>query len=161
MATSIHTLLNKLAGQTSSSYEVQDQSSMKMNAERRIHRRCEIEESSILVERFEANTIGKGRPLGHLVNLSAGGLCIRTAENNLKIGTQIRIRMVLPSYAGIMPFVAQDGTCRGTNEWAGWMTIVRVTKVNGATEIGGRMVDMREIDRGMLGLSLSAQPLAA
>jgi PilZ domain len=135
---------------------------IKILPERRQHRRCEIDNNRILVERFDStNRFAGGKPLGHLVNISAGGVCIKTAENNLKIGSQIRIRMTLPSYAGIMPFVSQDGSCRGTNEWSGWMTVVRVSKVDGAYEIAGRMVDMREIDRGMLGLYLSAQPLAA
>jgi len=139
-----------------------DYEAIKILAERRQHRRADIEDSRVLVERFEtSNRFVSGKPLGHLVNLSAGGVCIRTIDNNLKIGSQIRVRMVLPTYAGIMPFVSQAGSCRGTNEWSGWMTVVRVKKAGMAFEIAGRLVDMREIDRGMLGLYLSAQPLAA
>ena len=47
-------------------------------------------------------------------------------------------------------------------EWVGWMTVSRVAKINDQTaDVCGRLVDMDEMDRGMLGLYLSTQPLAA
>jgi hypothetical protein len=42
------------------------------------------------------------------------------------------------------------------------MAVSHVQRVGPAMyELGGRLVDMEEIDRGMLGLYLSTQPLAA
>jgi hypothetical protein len=43
------------------------------------------------------------------------------------------------------------------------MAVARVIKVDGGKEVdvAGRLVDMDEMDRGMLGLYLSTQPLAA
>ena len=42
------------------------------------------------------------------------------------------------------------------------MTVNRVAKINkDEYDVAGRLVDMDEIDRGMLGLYLSTQPLAA
>ncbi len=42
------------------------------------------------------------------------------------------------------------------------MTINRVQKMeDGEYDVAGRLVDMEDIDRGMLGLYLSTQPLAA
>jgi hypothetical protein len=42
------------------------------------------------------------------------------------------------------------------------MSIARVQKVtDGAYDVAGRLEDMDEVDRGMLGLYLSTQPLAA
>lgn len=133
----------------------------KPKIDRRRHRRHDYEMSHVIVERWDGPTKG-GRPFGELVDLSAGGIRIRAKSTELRVGAQIRVRLRLPIYAGISPFVAADGTGRGSNEWTGWMTIVRLTKIDSDQfEIAGRLVDMREIDRGMLTLYLSAQPLAA
>lgn len=76
---------------------------------------------------------------------------------------QIRVRLELPTYAGISPFIAPGP--RGLepkHEWIGWITVSRIISVDEKTmEVGGRMVDMHEMDRGMLGLYLSTQPVAA
>ena len=129
--------------------------------DRRRHRRHDYEFSHVQVERWDGPTKG-GRPFGEMIDLSAGGIRIRTNTSDLRVGAQIRIRLRLPVYAGISPFVAADGSGKGSNEWCGWMTITRMQKVNSDLyDIAGRLVDMREIDRGMLTLYLSAQPLAA
>lgn len=129
--------------------------------ERRRGRRCDFEQEGVHVQRWDGPT-KTGRIFGELMDLSSTGLRVRCYKPGLKLGAQIRIRLELPAYAGISPFVTADGTSRGTSEWTGWMTVTRLTKVNSDTyDVAGRLVDMREIDRGMLGLYLSAQPLAA
>jgi hypothetical protein len=129
--------------------------------DRRKHRRHDLECSSVLVERYEGATKG-GRPLGEAMDLSASGIRIRVRKPEVKVGSQLRIRLRLPQYAGISPFVANDGSGKATNEWTGWMTVTRMSKVNSDLwDVAGRLVDMREIDRGMLTLYLSAHPLAA
>ena len=48
--------------------------------------------------------------------------------------------------------------------WLGWLSVARVRPAQDRrdeVEIAGRLVDMDEMDRGMLGLYLSTQPLAA
>lgn len=129
--------------------------------ERRRYRRHDLEMSGIKVERYDGPTKG-GRPLGDAVDLSASGIRIRVRNPDVKVGSQLRVRLCLPAYAGISPFVAGDGSGRASNEWTGWMTVTRMSKVNSDLwDVAGRLVDMREIDRGMLTLYLSAQPLAA
>ncbi|HLL87879.1 MAG TPA: PilZ domain-containing protein, partial [Tepidisphaeraceae bacterium] len=105
-----------------------------------------------------------GKSFGRLVDLSAGGVRIRTeGANAVKPDSQIRVRLSLPDYAGICPFV--DTTSpepKPKREWIGWMTVNRVIKTSdGKTDVAGRLVDMEDMDRGMLGLYLSTQPLAA
>ena len=75
----------------------------------------------------------------------------------------IRVRIELPAYAGISPFVdTTKGEAQPANEWVGWMSIARVQQVDDETvDVAGRLVDMDDMDRGMLGLYLSTQPLAA
>jgi hypothetical protein len=41
------------------------------------------------------------------------------------------------------------------------MTVVRVRDTGSGIELGGRLDDLDELDRGMLSLYLSTQPLAA
>ena len=52
-------------------------------------------------------------------------------------------------------------TLQPKREWVGWMAVARVNNVPGGTEVAGRLVDMDEMDRSMLGLYLSTQPIAA
>ena len=129
--------------------------------DRRRYRRHDLETSGLKVERYDGPSKG-GRPLGDAVDLSASGIRVRIRNPELKVGSQLRIRLCLPAYAGISPFVTSDGTGRASNEWTGWMTVTRMSKVNSDLwDVAGRLVDMREIDRGMLTLYLSAHPLAA
>jgi len=129
--------------------------------DRRRYRRCDLELHRVSIERYDAHR-DSGQLLGHVLNLSAGGLRFRTIDADTRVGAQIRIRLRLPSYAGICPFVAPDGSGRGTDQWIGWASIIRVQKADdNAWDVAAKLVDMREIDRGMLQLYLSAQPLAA
>ena len=138
--------------------------------ERRQHRRHDLEHHAITMERWEGPS-GLRQALGTVVDLSAGGVRVRTvggagaAKGKMSIlpDQQIRVRLELPAYAGICPFVdTTGGQPQPRREWSGWMAVARVTPLEGGEyEIAGRLVDMEEMDRGMLGLYLSTQPLAA
>jgi hypothetical protein len=130
-------------------------------SERREHRRHDIEPQEIPVNRWDG-TRTSGKAFGKIVDLSAGGVRIRTSQA-VKPDNQIRVHLELPAYAGISPFISSQGTnLSPKNEWTGWMTVSRVKNVgNDEYDVAGRLVDMDEIDRGMLGLYLSTQPLAA
>jgi hypothetical protein len=132
------------------------------NDDRREHRRHDLEQQGIAVDRFDGSKRG-GKTFGQLVDLSAGGARIRTTSANVKPDSQIRVRLTLPSYAGICPFVDTTGNqAKPKKEWVGWMAVSRVLPVDGRqVDIAGRLVDMEEMDRGMLKLYLSTQPLAA
>ena len=134
----------------------------KTGAERREHRRHDLEQSGITVERWDGAR-KSGQTMGQLVDLSAGGVRIRTQESNIKADGQIRVKLALPDYAGICPFVdTSSNDPKPKREWIGWMTVARVQKLSDQqAEVCGRLVDMDEMDRGMLGLYLSTQPLAA
>ena len=115
------------------------------------------------MERFNANRQSKREVLGSIVDISAGGVRVRTRDANLRPDHQIRVRLELPAYAGISPFVdTTSNNPQPKREWVGWMTVSRVQRIGDQTfEVSGRLVDMEELDRGMLGLYLSTQPLAA
>jgi len=132
------------------------------NAERRAHRRADLEEQGIEVERWDG-TRRVGKPFGKIVDLSAGGVRIRTTQKNVRADNQIRLRLELPEYAGIKPFIDSGGNMISPKkDWVGWMAVSRVMKVSEQQyEVAGRLVDMDEMDRGMLGLYLSTQPMAA
>ncbi len=133
----------------------------KRTVERRAYRRHDLEPAEISVQRWEGSKRG-GKPFGRLLDLSAGGIRIRTADASVRADQQIRLRLELPNYAGISPFIdttTDEPTPK--NDWVGWLAVTRVSKVNDReVEVSGRLVDMEDIDRGMLGLYLSTQPLA-
>ena len=131
-------------------------------ADRREHRRHDMENQEIAVDRWEGGHRA-GKTFGKIVDISAGGVRIRTSQQNVKPDNQIRVRLELPAYAGISPFIASSGkSLTPRSEWVGWMSVARVKKINkDEYDVAGRLVDMDEIDRGMLGLYLSTQPLAA
>ncbi|MBA3273532.1 MAG: PilZ domain-containing protein [Chthoniobacterales bacterium] len=130
-------------------------------AERREHRRHDLEMQSLTVDRWDGSR--GSHVLGQLVDLSSGGVRIRTEQANIKPDNQIRVRLELPVYAGISPFVdMQDKKLQPKREWIGWMAVTRVKNVeSNKYDVAGKLVDMEEMDRGMLGLYLSTQPLAA
>ena len=134
--------------------------------ERRQYRRHDFEHQAIKLERWDGAR-GLSQSFGTIIDLSAGGVRVRTtaAEGGMNIlpDQQVRVRMELPAYAGICPFVdTSTGEPQPRREWTGWMAVARVTDLgNGEYEVAGRLVDMEEMDRGMLGLYLSTQPLAA
>ena len=132
------------------------------SAERREHRRHDLEQQGIVIDRWDGAR-RQGEPFGQIVDLSAGGVKIRTNQANVRPDQQVRVRIELPDYAGICPFIdASANNLQPKREWVGWMAVARV-KPDGAegAEVAGRLVDMDEMDRGMLGLYLSTQPLAA
>ena len=132
--------------------------------ERREHRRHDLEHQGLIVERWDGNRRGGGGAvLGQIIDISAGGIRIRTTQTNVRPDHQIRVRLELPAYAGISPFIDTSGRQPEPKvEWVGWMAVCRVRPVGrNEVEVAGRLLDMEEIDRGMLGLYLSTQPLAA
>ena len=135
--------------------------------ERRQFRRHDLEQQSIPVERADGSRKGGGL-FGKLMDISAGGVRIRTEADRtgqLRPEHQIRVRLELPAYAGICPFVDTHAERpQPTRQWVGWMTVARVQPVDGDSrkvDVAGQLMDMEELDRGMLGLYLSTQPLAA
>jgi hypothetical protein len=132
-------------------------------SERRQHRRHDLEQYAISLDRWDGSRRVK-TAFGRIVDLSAGGVRVRTTEADVQPDQQIRVRLELPTYAGICPFIdTTGGGAQPKREWVGWMAVSRVIPVAGGREVdvAGRLIDMDEIDRGMLGLYLSTQPLAA
>jgi hypothetical protein len=132
-------------------------------SDRRAFRRHDLENSNLSIARCDSTSDDQAVVLGRIVDLSAGGVRIRTFDDSIRPDQQIRVRLELPDYAGICPFIDTRGPePRPTREWTGWMAVSRVQHLeNGELDVGGRLVDMEEMDRGMLGLYLSTQPLAA
>jgi PilZ domain len=129
--------------------------------DRREHRRHDVEQKGISVERWDGR---RGADvIGRIVDISAGGVRIRTSQSGLRADNQVRVRLELPSYAGISPFIdTAGGQAQPKQEWVGWMAVCRVTETSdGEVEVAGRLLDMEDMDRGMLGLYLSTQPIAA
>lgn len=132
--------------------------------ERRAHRRHEFGGREVTVDRWEGNTRQAGK-LGELMDISGGGLRVRVPSGTtIRPDQHIRLRLELPEYAGIKPFIDrnEEGAPSGKREWVGWLSVCRVQAVNDKQmDVAGRLIDMDEMDRGMLGLYLSTQPLAA
>jgi hypothetical protein len=101
--------------------------------------------------------------LGQIVDISTGGIRVRAPRVAVQPDQQIRVRLELPSFAGICPFIdTSGGQPAPKQEWVGWMNVSRVINLgDDHCEIAGRLLDMEEMDRGMFGLYLSTQPLAA
>jgi hypothetical protein len=133
-------------------------------AERRQHRRHDLEQQSLKIDRWDGSKRA-GNVFGEIVDLSAGGVRVRTEQKNIQADHQIRVRLELPEYAGISPFIDNTTDSDGPQpkrEWVGWMAVTRVFPVDEKRcDIAGRLIDMDEMDRGMLSLYLSTQPLAA
>ena len=130
--------------------------------ERRQYRRHDLAQQGIPVDRWDGKR-RVGKAFGQIVDLSAGGVRIRTDDQAIRPDSQIRVRLELPDYAGICPFVESAASrLEPKREWIGWMAVTRVQKIDSTrVDLAGRLVDMDEMDRGMLGLYLSTQPLAA
>ena len=131
-------------------------------AERREFRRHDLEQQSIPIDRWDGTRRSR-TSFGQILDISAGGVRIRTDQTHVRPDQQVRVRIELPVYAGISPFVESSETdLQPKREWVGWMAVARVNKVDEKhVDVAGRLVDMDEMDRGMLGLYLSTQPLAA
>jgi hypothetical protein len=133
----------------------------KQGAERREHRRHDLEQQSLPIDRWDGSR-RTGKVFGQILDISAGGVRIRTEQKDIRPDAQIRVRLELPEYAGISPFIDNSEGLKPKKEWVGWMAVTRVAPSEGGRmDVAGRLVDMDEIDRGMLGLYLSTQPLAA
>jgi hypothetical protein len=131
-------------------------------SERREHRRYELGGQTLQVNRWNTQR-REALDFGHLVDVSAGGVRVRTSDDGVKPDHQIRVRLEMPSYAGISPFIETTSEMpKPKTEWVGWLAVSRVQKLgDGTFDVAGRLIDMDEMDRGMLGLYLSTQPLAA
>lgn len=154
------TLLDRLSAAELNSTAVHEFDEMKLD--RREHRRFDLECQNLSLSRWEG-TGRPGRAFGQIVDLSAGGIRIRSNQKNLRAESQVRVHLALPDYAGISPFIDSDAEKpQPKREWVGWMAVNRVTPIGGdQLDVAGRLVDMNEMDRGMLSLYLSTQPLAA
>jgi hypothetical protein len=130
--------------------------------ERRAFRRFNLESMGVSIERWDGRSDCR-MTFGRVLDLSAGGIRLRTRQTGIRVDQQIRVRLELPAVCGISPFVAvNNGEAHPAREWTGWLAVARVqNNGDGTFDIGGRLVDMKAMDRGMLGLYLSTQPLAA
>jgi hypothetical protein len=137
-------------------------SSMRMTFERREFRRFDVESWNISMDRWEGRQ-DETVTFGKVMDMSAGGVRLRTRRADVRADQQIRVRLELPPISGISPFVATaDGTAKPTREWTGWLAVARVWQnADGSFDVAGRLEDMAAMDRGMLGLYLSVQPMAA
>ena len=130
--------------------------------ERRAHRRHELAASAVAVHRPGVD----GKPgdfVGVILDLSAGGVRIRTGVgSDIKPGETIAVELNLPEHAGIRPFIRLAGSAEPACEWDGQLEVLRrIENADGSFDLGGRLLGMSDNDRGMLGLYLSIQPLAA
>lgn len=134
----------------------------RLRLERREFRRHELAETFVIVERFDPITQEAGA-IGEIADLSAGGVRIRTGDPTIRPGQMLCIRLRLPSHAGITPFVRLAGEeLAPACEWVGTLSALRrIERPDGGFDIGGRLLGMDDVTRGMLGLYLSIQPLAA
>ena len=106
--------MSQPAASQSSTMRIQDAESI----ERRSHRRYDMESQGITVERCGAGP-QRRETLGQIVDLSAMGVRVRTKDASVKVDNQIRIRIDLPAYAGIHPFVdTATGEPQPKREWA-------------------------------------------
>ena len=130
--------------------------------ERRAHRRHELAASAVAVHRPDGN--GElGEFVGTILDLSAGGVRIRTGVgSDVKPGETIDVLLNLPEHAGIRPFIRLAGSPEPACDWSGQLEVLRrIDNEDGTFSLGGRLLGMSDNDRGMLGLYLSIQPLAA
>jgi len=134
---------------------------LEIRFERRNHRRFDVETMAINIERWDGRP-DSGLVFGRVIDLSAGGVRLRTRQAGVRADQQIRVRLELPDNGGIFPFVeVAEGNLKPKREWVGWLAVARVRQIGTEFEIAGRLVDMEEMDRGMLGLYLSTRAIAA
>ena len=123
----------------------------KKSIERRQSRRHDLDIHGVPINRFDGS---QAEPIGVLVDLSSGGMKFKTKEKGILPDQQIRLKLSLPAYAGISPFIDTTGDrIKPKNEWTGWLSVARVQETEtGEYEIGGRIIDMEPLDRGILSL---------
>jgi hypothetical protein len=130
------------------------------NAERRKHRRHDLSDQDLPVY-----AVVSGSPAdtarGTLLDISSGGIKFATQSSAIHPTSRISVQLTLPSFAGIKPFIGKFDEQPTTN-WQGEMQVTRVDRRDdGSYEIAGRLMEMSDGERGLLGLYLSTQPLAA
>ncbi|MGF1634868.1 MAG: PilZ domain-containing protein [Phycisphaerae bacterium] len=130
-----------------------------LDSERRRWKRKDIAWRDLEIDRMVPGTL-KSESLGRIVDMSAGGIKVHVSQH-IPIGTQIYVRLRLPAFAGISPFLA-EGALRPASQWVGYVHVARITRdENGQFEAGLEMLDLDDRNRGMLGLYLSTMPAAA
>src|SRR4051794_1437916 len=108
--TTLHELARKSASKSSGS----------VGAERRQHRRHDLEQRELPIDRWDGSR-RIGRVFGKIMDISASGVRIRTEQKDIRADHQIRVRLELPEYAGISPFIDNsDGEgIKPKREWVG------------------------------------------
>ncbi|MGN6627490.1 MAG: PilZ domain-containing protein [Tepidisphaeraceae bacterium] len=130
-------------------------------ADRRKDRRRNFEGRQLIVEQVDAKS-HKASKIGMLLDLSTSGLRFRAGRTQLTVGAIVQIRLTLPSFAGISPFLMRASVPVPTSQWTGWITVTRVAeRLDGTHDIAGELMGLDEADIGMLGVYLSTQPIAA
>lgn len=111
---------------------------------------------------FAASGVAQGPVIGELLDLSASGYRIETRDATLSPGSDVSVRLRLPTSLGINPFFTAGDRGEPTNEALVKLTVLRrFEREPGVYEIGGTIDGLDENQRGMLRLYLSTQPLAA
>ncbi|MGC4030439.1 MAG: PilZ domain-containing protein [Tepidisphaeraceae bacterium] len=131
------------------------------NVERRKHRRHDLSDFNLPVY---AMVDGPAREtvLGKLIDISAGGMRFRTVSRTVATGGRIDVQLTLPAYAGIRPFVDQLDEQKFSTEWQGQLHVTRVVPLeDGTYDVAGQLLGLNDGERGLLGLYLSTQPMAA
>ena len=130
------------------------------NVERRKHRRHDLSDQDLPIY-----AVNDGQPadtaLGKLLDISSGGMKFQTRSGAIRPNSRIGVQFSLPSFGGVRAFVDHE-TEGFTTDWTGFMTVTRVIRQSdGSFEVAGQLMDLSDGERGLLGLYLSTQPLAA
>src|SRR5271156_6786334 len=89
--------------------------------DRRQHRRHDFDQQGVSVQRWDAQKLA-AKPLGKILDISAGGVRFQTSDGNVRPDQQIRVRLELPTYAGISPFIAPSTMgLEPKPDWVGWI----------------------------------------
>ena len=140
--------------------EVVSHMTLTQNVERRKHRRHDLSEQELPVYAVIAGAPAD-TAMGQLLDISAGGIRFNTSSPAIRPNTALGVQLSLPSFAGIRPFVDKFDGESPASEWSGVLTVIRVVRAtDGSYEVAGRIADMSDGERGLLGLYLSTQPMA-
>ena len=133
---------------------------MSLPSERRRTFRTDLEDRNIAVE-LRAPKGKPGKTIGTVMDLSTEGMKFKTRFGELAVGDRLSIKIQLPTMSGISAFV-DKGEGKATNAWSGDFEVARVVRrMDGGYDIGGRLMNLTEADRGLLGLYLSLQTMTA
>ena len=109
-------------------------------SERRRHRRHELATTGVDVE-HAGETGDSGGLIGPIVDLSAGGVRVRTNDAGIVPGQTLDVRLTLPPHAGIQPFVklaGGDEDAEPACEWTGRLEVLRRVDAGGRADRSGR-----------------------